>query len=109
MKRKPLLYGLILVAVLAAWAAFRPERLFINARVNETLPTATATKATETAIQSGTFHDVAHKTSGTASVYQLADGKRLLRFTNFETSNGPDVRVYKRRVSGVGRYDHAAG
>jgi len=38
MKRKPLLYGLILVAVLAAWAAFRPERLFINARVNETLP-----------------------------------------------------------------------
>jgi hypothetical protein len=24
----------------------------------------------------------------------LADGKRVLRFTNFETSNGPDVRVY---------------
>lgn len=94
MKRKPLLYGLILVAVLAAWAAFRPERLFVNARVNETLPTATATKAPETVIQSGNFHDVAHKTSGTASVYQLADGKRLLRFTNFETSNGPDVRVY---------------
>jgi len=96
MKRKPLLYGLILVVVLAAWAAFRPERLFVNARVNETLPTsnATAAKTSETVIQSGTFHDVAHKTSGTASVYQLADGKRLLRFTNFETSNGPDVRVY---------------
>ena len=24
----------------------------------------------------------------------MAEGKRLLRFTNFETSNGPDVRVY---------------
>ena len=96
MKRKPLLYGLILVVVLAAWAAFRPERLFVNARVNETLPTSneTAAKTSETVIQSVTYNDVAHKTSGTASVYQLADGKRLLRFTNFETSNGPDVRVY---------------
>ena len=25
---------------------------------------------------------------------QLPDGKRLLRLSNFETSNGPDVHVY---------------
>jgi hypothetical protein len=29
-----------------------------------------------------------------ASVFQLADGKKTLRLTNFETSNGPDVHVY---------------
>ena len=29
-----------------------------------------------------------------ATVYQLPDGHRVLRFTEFETSNGPDVRVY---------------
>src|SRR5205807_7795885 len=46
------------------------------------------------AIASGNFHGVAHKGVGQATVYQLADGKRVLRFTNFETSNGPDVHVY---------------
>jgi hypothetical protein len=29
-----------------------------------------------------------------ATVFQLADGKKTLRLTNFETSNGPDVHVY---------------
>jgi hypothetical protein len=42
----------------------------------------------------GSFHDGAHKTTGTATIHQLADGKRVLRLANFETSNGPDVRVY---------------
>ena len=45
-------------------------------------------------LTSGNFHDVAHKGAGQATIYQLSGGKRLLRFTNFETSNGPDVRVY---------------
>jgi Electron transfer DM13 len=45
-------------------------------------------------LESGKFHSVAHATSGTATVYQLADGTRLLRFTDFKTSNGPDVHVY---------------
>jgi hypothetical protein len=29
-----------------------------------------------------------------ATVHQLADGKRILRLSSFETSNGPDVHVY---------------
>ncbi|HSE40080.1 MAG TPA: DM13 domain-containing protein [Acidobacteriota bacterium] len=45
-------------------------------------------------LKSGTFHKVAHDARGTATIYQLADGKRLLRFADFETSNGPDVQVY---------------
>jgi hypothetical protein len=35
----------------------------------------------------------AHPTSGRASVYQAATGKRELRLTDFSTSNGPDVHV----------------
>jgi len=46
------------------------------------------------ALSSGRFHGVAHKTTGTATIYRLADGKRVLRLTDFETSNGPDVQVY---------------
>jgi hypothetical protein len=42
----------------------------------------------------GDFRGLAHETKGLAAVYQLPDGKRLLRLSNFETSNGPDVHVY---------------
>jgi len=94
MNRKKLLYVLMFVAAVIAWAAFRPERLFVNAKVNESMPLANATGVAEKTLASGSFHSVAHKSSGNATLYQLADGKRILRFTNFETSNGPDVRVY---------------
>lgn len=41
----------------------------------------------------GKFHGKVHATSGRATVYQEADGKLILRLTNFKTSNGPDVHV----------------
>jgi hypothetical protein len=41
----------------------------------------------------GNFHGKVHQTSGRATVYQDADGKLVLRLTNFKTSNGPDVHV----------------
>ncbi|HST12912.1 MAG TPA: DM13 domain-containing protein, partial [Terriglobales bacterium] len=62
-----------------------------------TAPLSSRTQPTQSMSQvlaSGSFHDVAHKGAGQATIYQLAGGKRVLRFTNFETSNGPDVRVY---------------
>jgi hypothetical protein len=45
-------------------------------------------------LYTGEFHGVAHETRGVATIYQLPDGKRILRLTDFETSNGPDVQVY---------------
>ena len=41
----------------------------------------------------GTFHGKVHSTSGRATIYQGADGKKILRLTHFKTSNGPDVHV----------------
>ena len=93
MTRKKLIYGLAVILAIALWAAFRPERLFVNAKVNEAMPVSFA-NASQTVLSSGSFHSAAHETKGAASIYQLADGKRVLRFTNFETSNGPDVHVY---------------
>ena len=81
----------LLVAGLAGWYAFRPERLFINQKVNEQFPTASAAG---NQLASGQFHSGAHETKGMATVFQLTDGKKMLRLTNFETSNGPDVHVY---------------
>ena len=44
-------------------------------------------------LETGTFHGKVHKTSGRATIYREADGKLLLRLTDFKTSNGPDVHV----------------
>jgi hypothetical protein len=41
----------------------------------------------------GEFHNADKAGKGTATVYQLADGKRVLRLSNFETDNGPDLHV----------------
>jgi hypothetical protein len=43
---------------------------------------------------SGRFYSILHPTEGTATIYQMGDGTRVLRLTSFSTSNGPDVHVY---------------
>ena len=93
MKKWKIAIPVFVVALVAAWYAFRPERLVVNQRVNEGMPTAQAAEPDKT-LASGTFHTVLHDTSGTATLYQLGDGSRILRFTNFKTSNGPDVHVF---------------
>lgn len=44
-------------------------------------------------LETGTFHGKVHMTSGRATIYKEADGRLVLRLTNFKTSNGPDVHV----------------
>lgn len=91
MSRKIPVVLVVAIVGLVAWYAFRPERLFINQTVNEQFPTASAAS---NKLASGQFHTAAHETKGTATVFQLADGKKTLRLTDFATSNGPDVHVY---------------
>ena len=58
-------------------------------------------------IVSGRFHTNAHETKGVATIYRLDDGRRVLRLTEFTTSNGPDVRVYLVAASDVQKEDAA--
>ena len=97
--RRIVIGAAVLVAVGIGWYLFRPELLFVDKTVSEALPTAAAKRTPEgmsgtTTLASGRFHGVAHETKGIAAVHELGDGRRLLRLTGFETSNGPDVRVY---------------
>src|SRR5207248_5845146 len=73
--------------------AFRPERLVVNRRVDEGLPTAQDGVSAQP-LESGRFYSILHPTAGTATIFQMRDGTRVLRLTNFSTSNGPDVHVY---------------
>ncbi|MGC2299579.1 MAG: DM13 domain-containing protein [Acidobacteriaceae bacterium] len=81
------------VAVFVAWFAFRPERLVVNRRVNEAMPAAQRGSSPQPLV-SGQFYSILHPTAGTATIYRMGGGERLLRFTGFSTSNGPDVHVY---------------
>jgi len=81
------------IALLVAWYAFRPERLVVNRSVNEAMPSAPGASSAQP-LESGRFYSILHPTEGTATIYQMGDGTRVLRFTSFSTSNGPDVHVY---------------
>ena len=98
MKRSTLII-LALIVIGVAWYLFRPERIFINQTVNEEFPAGTSAESVKsgdsaTVLVSGNFHGVAHETKGVATIYELPGGKKVLRFSEFETSNGPDVQVY---------------
>ncbi len=92
--RKFLIVAGVVVAGLVGWYLFRPELLFVNKTVSEELPSSAQASVSTQTLLTGRFHDGAHKTTGVASVIKLQDGKRVLRLTGFETSNGPDVHVY---------------
>ena len=94
MKRWKIVVPVVVIVLFVAWYAFRPERLLINRRVQEKFPAAENSSSNAQPLESGSFHSILHPTQGTATVYRLRDGSRVLRFTNFSTSNGPDVHVY---------------
>jgi hypothetical protein len=97
LSRKKLILSLIGVPALAgAWWAFRPEKLFINEKVNEAAPAALS--AEPEALYTGRLEGKVHPTSGRATIYKTADGKEYLRLSDFTTSNGPDVHVVLARA-----------
>jgi hypothetical protein len=89
--KKWILAGIAVPVLVAGWWAFRPEKLWVNVKVNEAAPFGS--NADPTPLYTGRLSGRAHPTSGRASIYETADGKRELRLTNFMTSNGPDVHV----------------
>jgi hypothetical protein len=60
----------------------------------------------------GEFHKAEKAGSGTATIYQLADGKRVLRLTGFAVDNGPDLHVRliaandAKNTASVAKTDH---
>lgn len=89
--KKWILAGVGVPILVVAWWAFRPEKLWVNAKVNEPAPFASS--ADPQPLYTGLLAGRAHPASGRASIYQTPDGKRDLRLTDFTTSNGPDVHV----------------
>ena len=77
--------------LIAAWWAFRPEKLWINQKVSEAAPFASSNDPQP--LYTGRFEGKARPASGRATIYKASDGRQYLRLTDFTTSNGPDVHV----------------
>jgi hypothetical protein len=108
------------VAVVAAAVAlplFQPWRLLTDKVVDEALPgtapiSTTSSSTTPPTISveepeqtpivkpgpkillTGKLITHEHRTSGTVAVVALADGRRILRIENLDTSDGPDLKVW---------------
>jgi hypothetical protein len=89
-KKRISLSILALLVLFGLWYAFRPEKLFVNKKVNESPPTALTSM---TPLYTGAFHADGRETKGRATVYQQSNGSRVLVLSNFSTSEGTALHV----------------
>jgi hypothetical protein len=100
-----------LALVLGAYI-FQPWKLFVDTEVQESLPTIQQTPENTTdpsdaettppgpvstepiVLAQGSLISHEYETSGTVKILQLADGSRVLRLENLDTSDGPKVEVW---------------
>jgi hypothetical protein len=71
------------------------ERVVSATPAMATAPDAASRASTPAAVEvaRGRFSSHEHETSGDAAIVRLADGRRFLTLTSFDTSPGPDLRV----------------
>jgi hypothetical protein len=97
----------VMIALIIPIAIYTASPLFFDVVIDEPLPeitntvtsddTTTSTIDMPQIIASGQFvgvNDGIHNAEGQAKVLNLVDGKQLLRFEDFKTTNGPDLYVY---------------
>ncbi len=74
----------------AFWYLASP--LWIDIEVNETVSAA----ETETLLAAGNFAgaDAIHRGEGLAEIFMGNDGGRIITFSDFEVTNGPDLKVW---------------
>jgi hypothetical protein len=108
--------GVLVVALAVGLYLFQPWRLVTDRTADEALlvpppttsaattsaPAAASATTTTTppppagpvALAAGPFRSLDYATTGSATLVQLADGKRAVQFEALDTSDGPDLYVY---------------
>ena len=113
--RKIILAALGLVVLVAAWWAFRPEKLFINQQVNE--PAPFLADSGPQPVSTGPLEDNADHTIGRATIYQTTGGRHYLRVAGLPaeasqlhvtlTGTGPQVDLGAIQTPGGQNFDLA--
>ena len=84
-----------LPVLVALWWAFRPEKLWVNQKVNEPAPFDTS--ADPTPVLTGRFEAKADQASGRATIYKKPGGEEYLRLSDFTTATSPEVHIVLAR------------
>ena len=95
-RRKWILTAVGLPILVALWWAFRPEKLWVNQKVDEAAPFDAS--GGPQLIRTGRFEGKSLQTSGRATVYKKPGGEEYLRLSDFTTSNGGDVHLVLARI-----------
>lgn len=90
LRRKWIFITIGLPVLVALWWAFRPEKLWINQKVNEPAPFDTS--ADPQPILTGRFEGNAQRTNGRATIYKKSGGE-YLHLSDFMAPSGPDIHV----------------
>jgi Electron transfer DM13 len=93
-RRKWILATAGFLVLAGLWWAFRPEKLWIDAKVNE--PAPFDTNGDPQPILTGRFKGTA-QTSGRANIYKKPGGGEYLQLNDFTAPDGPDVHVLLAR------------
>ena len=98
---KKLVISAIIVAIIIPLSVYTISPLIIESTVNEELPVSMQTVNDEQqrvmTSHSGRFvgvDDGIHDAQGVVLVLPLEEGKNILRFEDFHSTNGPDLHVY---------------
>ena len=90
----------IIVAIISGLIGFVFGNLFWYLAsplwIDQVVSESEASIADSTLVASGSFSDAdcSHKGSGVATLYRSASGSQVLRLTEFEVTNGPDLEVW---------------
>jgi hypothetical protein len=90
LRRKWILVAVGLPVLVALWWAFRPEKLWINQKVNEPAPFDASSGPQP--IFTGQFEGKS-QTSGLATIYKKPGGEEYLRLSDFTAPNDSDTHV----------------
>ena len=93
-RRRPELRAPVIAAFLLTGAVatvFLGRSMFFDDTVDENVATASAPNEL---LSRGSFEPLAHPAEGVATTIRRPGGEAVLTLTDFDVSNGPDLRVY---------------
>jgi hypothetical protein len=85
------------VAAIFAWTTFRDKTVtetVVTGAPQSQMQDRGAQPAQNVELARGPFEGLAHEATGTAAIVRLPDDSKKLTFTDLDTDNGPDLRVY---------------
>ena len=86
---------ILIVVVILGIGYYLISPLFIEIEVEDEAPSVNLENEESSVLYEGEFVESGgHTVAGSAKVIQDENGKKILRFENFETVNGPDLFIY---------------